>query len=191
MLKVVRHHHNNIEEVYPINGIYKVYELDTYELEYSSDSPIVEQNVFLEDILLDYSLFNISQSRIETIKPEYLFIDYFGFASLRINNEIFNFNILIEKLKKNDAEDMLMYLWEKDKYLYNIFLSKSSVTASNVQETDINLTSKFINHMNYFHDKMLEYSVYFKSLPYYVLRPKSELSKYSVNLVDADSIHGY
>ena len=54
MLKVVRHHHNNIEEVYPINGIYKVYELDTYELEYSSDSPIVEQNVFLEDILLDY-----------------------------------------------------------------------------------------------------------------------------------------
>lgn len=75
MLKVVRHHHNNIEEVYPINGIYKVYELDTYELEYSSDSPIVEQNVFLEDILLDYSLFNISQSRIETIKPEYLFID--------------------------------------------------------------------------------------------------------------------
>lgn len=38
MLKVVRHHHNNIEEVYPINGIYKVYELDTYELEYSSDS---------------------------------------------------------------------------------------------------------------------------------------------------------
>ena len=37
MLKVVRHHHNNIEEVYPINGIYKVYELDTYELEYSSD----------------------------------------------------------------------------------------------------------------------------------------------------------
>lgn len=74
MLKVVRHHHNNIEEVYPINGIYKVYELDTYELEYSSDSPIVEQNVFLEDILLDYSLFNISQSRIETIKPEYLFI---------------------------------------------------------------------------------------------------------------------
>ena len=188
MLKVVRHHHNNIEEVYPINGIYKVYELDTYELEYSSDSPIVEQNVFLEDILLDYSLFNISQSRIETIKPEYLFIDYFGFASLRINNEIFNFNILIEKLKKNDAEDMLMYLWEKDKYLYNIFLSKSSVTASNVQETDINLTSKFINHMNYFHDKMLEYSVYFKSLPYYVLRPKSELSKYSVNLVDADSI---
>ena len=37
-------------------------------------------------------------------------------------------------------------------YLYNIFLSKSSVTASNVQETDINLTSKFINHMNYFHD---------------------------------------
>ena len=46
MLKVVRHHHNNIEEVYPINGIYKVYELDTYELEYSSDSPIVEQNVF-------------------------------------------------------------------------------------------------------------------------------------------------
>ena len=114
MLKVVRHHHNNIEEVYPINGIYKVYELDTYELEYSSDSPIVEQNVFLEDILLDYSLFNISQSRIETIKPEYLFIDYFGFASLRINNEIFNFNILIEKLKKNDAEDMLMYLWEKE-----------------------------------------------------------------------------
>ena len=44
-----------------------------------------------------------------------------------------------------------------------------------MQETDINLTSKFINHMNYFHDKMLEYSVYFKSLPYYVLRPKSEL----------------
>lgn len=46
MLKVVRHHHNSTEEVYPINGIYKVYELDTYELEYSSDSPIVEQNVF-------------------------------------------------------------------------------------------------------------------------------------------------
>ena len=80
MLKVVRHHHNNIEEVYPINGIYKVYELDTYELEYSSDSPIVEQNVFLEDILLDYSLFNISQSLLSLLYfPYYCLFALFNF----------------------------------------------------------------------------------------------------------------
>ena len=95
---------------------------------------------------------------------------------------------MIEKLKKDDAEGMLMYLWKKDRRLYDIFLSKSSITASNVQETEINITSKFINYANSFYDKMLEYSASFKSLPYYVLRPRSELSNYSANLIDADSI---
>ncbi|WP_195595450.1 hypothetical protein [Coprobacter fastidiosus] len=188
MLKVFRHHHNNIEEVRPVNGVYKVCELDAYELKYISDSPIIDQKVFLEDILLDCSMFNITQLEVITIKPECLFIDCFGFSSLKVNNEVFNFNVLIEKLKKDDAEGMLMYLWKKDRRLYDIFLSKSSITASNVQETEINITSKFINYANSFYDKMLEYSASFKSLPYYVLRPRSELSNYSANLIDADSI---
>ena len=133
-------------------------------------------------------MFNITQLEVITIKPECLFIDCFGFSSLKVNNEVFNFNVLIEKLKKDDAEGMLMYLWKKDRRLYDIFLSKSSITASNVQETEINITSKFINYANSFYDKMLEYSASFKSLPYYVLRPRSELSNYSANLIDADSI---
>mgnify|MGYP000420957641 CR=1 FL=1 len=80
MLKVFRHHHNNIEEVRPVNGVYKVCELDAYELKYISDSPIIDQKVFLEDILLDCSMFNITQLEVITIKPECLFIDCFGFS---------------------------------------------------------------------------------------------------------------
>lgn len=189
MLRVFRCRHNNIEEeVYPVNGIYKVYELSAYKVEYISDVPILDKKVFLEDLPLDFSMFDISQLRIVTIKPECLFIDCFGFSSLIINNEVFNFNVLIEKLKKNDAEDMLMYLWNKDKGLYNAFLSKSSTAALNLQEVEISMTSKFINYANSFYDKMLEYSTSFKSLPYYVLRPKGELANYSASLIDANSI---
>ena len=150
--------------------------------------PILDNKVFLEDLLLDFSIFNVSQLKIETIRPECLFIDCFGFSSLRINNEVFNFNVLIEKLKKNDAEEILMYLWKKNKGLYNAFLSKSSTAALNIQEAEISMTSKFINYANSFYDKMLEYSTSFKSLPYYVLRPKRELANYSASLIDADSI---
>ena len=189
MLRVFRYRHNNIEEeILPVNGIYKVYELSAYKLEYISDVPILDNKVFLEDLLLDFSIFNVSQLKIETIRPECLFIDCFGFSSLRINNEVFNFNVLIEKLKKNDAEEILMYLWKKNKGLYNAFLSKSSTAALNMQEAEISMTSKFINYANSFYDKMLEYSTSFKSLPYYVLRPKRELANYSASLIDAVSI---
>lgn len=185
MLKVFR---NNNEEVYPLNGIYKVYELETYRLEYTADAPIVDSIVYIEDIALDSSIFNISKLKIVTKNPECLFVDCFGFASLKINNEIYNFNILIEKLKKDDAEDMLMYLWRKDKKIYDIFLSKSSITASDLQESEINMTSKLINYANFFYEKMLEYCMSFESLPFYLLRPQNELSKYSANLIDSDSI---
>ncbi len=189
MLRVFRYSNNDIEEeVFPINGVYKVYELSAYKLEYTSDIPILDNKVFIEDLLLDFSIFNTSQLKIVTISPERLFIDCFGFSSLTINNEVFNFNVLIEKLKKNDAEDMLMYLWKKNKGLYNTFFSKSSISALNFQETEISMTSKFINYASSFYDKMLEYSTFFKALPYYVLRPKNELSNYSASLIDADSI---
>ena len=189
MLRIYRYQHNNIEEeVYPINGIYKVYELSAYRFEYVSEAPILDNKIFLEDFPLSYSMFNITRFKIVTIKPECLFIDCFGFSSLTINNEVFTFNVLIEKLKKNDAEDMLLYLWNKNRGLYNILLSKSSTASINIQETEVCITSKFINYANSFYNKMLEYSTSFKSLPYYVLRPKSELSNYSASLVDADSI---
>lgn len=188
MLRVFRYHQKNREEIFSYNGVYKVYELDAYELEYTSDSSIVDSRIFLEDIQLDCSKFYISQLKIVTVRPECLFIDCFGFSSLKINNEIFSFNVLIEKLKKNDAENMLMYLWRKNRGLYDVFLSKSSTTASNMQEREIGITSKFINYANSFYCKMLEYNVSFKSLPYYVLRPKSTLSNYAANLIDADSI---
>lgn len=188
MLKVFCHHNNRKEEIFPTNGVYKVYELKTYELEYTSDSLIKNKQIYLEDIALDCSKFNISQLKISTIKPEHLFIDCFGYSSLNINNESFYFNVLIEKLKQEDAEEILMYLWKKDKKLYDIFLAKSSSTASNTQETEIGKTSKFINYAKVFYNKMSEYSTSFKALPYYVLRPQNELSDYSANLIDANSI---
>ncbi len=188
MLKVFRYCQKNREEIIPINGIFKVYEKDYYKLIYTSDSPITDPNVFLEDFRLDSSKFNIGAQKISTIKPENLFSDCFGFTSLKVNNETFSFNILIEKLKKNDAEDMLTYLWGKDRSLYNNFLSKSSSTASSTQDSEIYTTSKFLNYANLFYDQMLEYSQSFASLPYYVLRSKCELSNYSEDLINADSI---
>ncbi len=190
MLRVFRKCQEGKEEVYPVNGLYKVYELDSYELEYTSDSYIANQDIFLEDILLDPSIFDFdaSQSKIVTIKPVPFFLDCFGFSVLKVNNEIFIFNVLIEKLKKNDAEDMLMYLWKKDRVLYNTIISKSSAMASNMQESEIGMTSKFINYANAFYKEMSEYSPSFNAMPHYVLRPKSELLSYSANLIDADSV---
>lgn len=48
MLRVFRCRHNNIEEeVYPVNGIYKVYELSAYKVEYISDAPILDKKALV------------------------------------------------------------------------------------------------------------------------------------------------
>ncbi len=136
----------------PINDVYNVVEGYDYVLEYES-SNIVSHTMFIEDIPLstaDYE--QTSSTRIKTIKKKY-FIDYFGYACLKVNNDEYIFNIKVEKFKLNEIEDIFTYLWSKEESLFNNFFSKSTKTIKfDKSGIEINNTSKYILFANYFVD---------------------------------------
>lgn len=189
MLKVFYYKNDNKIEIIPINGIYKVYELGVYQFVYETKDIICNNDVFLEDILIDNSLFNVQATNI-TSEKNCFFKDCFGFTSININNEIFNFNILIEKLKQIEVENILLFLWENENSLYDIFISKSSIKSEiNKEGTDLGLTSKFLTYAKDFYKKMNNYWFHFKSLPHSVIRKKNEVVNYSPQFTTPDSIN--
>ncbi len=96
MLKIYRVNKENILEIFPLNSVYNVHELGKYRIVYSSHN-FVAKNVFLEDIPIAFD--KISQNENQMILSEFRYFEnYFGFATLKINNEFFLFNIKIEKL---------------------------------------------------------------------------------------------
>ena len=101
------------QEVLPINEIYNVYELGDYEIQYETDifNNSNADYVFIEDYAVDISLFDITPISIKSTKYNKFFQDYFGFATLKINDEVFKLNILIEKFKLSEIEEILMFFF--------------------------------------------------------------------------------
>lgn len=99
MLKIFQIIKDKKVEIIPSNNIYTVFELGKYELLYTSKN-IISNTVFIEDIPVDSNKLSQNDNQIQLTEFRY-FENYFGYASLNINNEIFLFNIKIEKLKLN------------------------------------------------------------------------------------------
>ena len=111
MFKLYYYYLGNKTEVLPNNDIYTVRELVDYEFIYEGVIQGRFQDlVFIEDMIIDPKWYKLEGKGLISGKNKF-FQDYFGFASLTINGQVFKLNIQIEKFKLSEIEDILMYLW--------------------------------------------------------------------------------
>lgn len=187
MLKVFQLINNKKVEIFPSNNIYTVLELGKYELIYSSEY-INSKTVFIEDIPIDSSKLIHSDTHIQLLEFRY-FENYFGYASLNLNNEIFLFNIKIEKLKLSEIEDIFIYLWKKEDKLFNIFLSKSTYELDFKKKGfELGQTSKLISFIETFVSTFEQLYFSFENLPHTVLRKLHRKTQYDSHKVTADTV---
>lgn len=188
MLKVY-HINNGIKnEIFCIDEVYTVYELGNYEFLYQSENNIEDEKVFIEDISIHSSKLNFINRKIEVL-PDRHFENYFGYAGLEINNEIFLFNIKIQKLKLNEIEDIFTFLWEKEEKLFNIFFSKSTYELDfNNKGLYLEQTSKFITFIDKFVAIFSNLYLSFSNRPHTVLRTSKEKINYDSAKVSSETI---
>lgn len=191
MFKLYHINKEERQEVFPINGVYIVKELGFYEFFYDNGPKgINDTHVFIEDLLLDRSYYEYNETQIVLKKSYRLFQDYFGFASLKINNELFKLNIQIEKLKLAEIEEILLYLWDKEEGLLDVFFSKSTVSAkSSSSGEQHSLTSKFLIFADSFFNKFNSLYLRFKNIPYSVLRRDVLLTDYEPRKVSSHTVN--
>lgn len=190
MFKLYHITNNSKKEVMPINDLYTVNELGSYEFSYEGIiSRSNGEHVFIEDIPVKRDLYIQSNNIIKSTKPYRLFEDYFGFASFNLNGEIFKLNIQIEKFKLSEIEDILMFLWESENRIFDNFFSKSTLKSKISNDgSDYGLTSKFIAFVEYFHQTFSELYLKFKNIPFSVLRKRIETVDYVPQQVTSHTI---
>ncbi|KMQ70117.1 hypothetical protein [Chryseobacterium koreense] len=187
MLKIFQIIKDKKVEIFPSNNIYTVFELGKYELFYTSEN-ITSNTVFIEDIPVDSNKLSQSGNQIQLLEFRY-FENYFGYASLNLNNEIFLFNIKIEKLKLSEIEDIFMYLWKKEDKLFNIFFSKSTYELDFKRKGfELGQTSKLISFIETFVSTFEQLYFSFENLPHTVLRKHHQKTKYDSHKVTADTV---
>lgn len=187
MLRVFQIFKDQKVEVFPNNNTFNVFELGRYEIVYTSNE-IVSNEVYIEDINIDLDKISILDKIIKLNDFRY-FEDYFGFASLKINNETFLFNIRIEKLKLSEIEDIFTYLWSKEDRLFNIFFSRSTYELDFKKNgIDLSNTSKLISFIERFILTFDQLYPLFLNTPHTVLRKKQSKEIYDSSKVSPDSL---
>lgn len=190
MFKLFSVDSNNIEkEVFPENGIYIVYELFEYKFQFVG--AITEKTIFIEDEVFDYEnkFLCFSNNGVSTHTKKRIFEDYFGYLKININNNEFNFEVRIQKLKVPELEEILLYLWNQEPILFNNFFSKSTLKSKlNKENKNFDYSSKFINifedYYNFFKNAFLT----FKVLPHNVLRTKNIMKDYELADITNNSV---
>lgn len=188
MFKLYEFKNDNKVEVLPEDNIYTVHELGLYQLEYSAT--FITHNVFFieDENITEKSIKKFDSTHVIT-SPFRYFEDYFGFATVSINDEQFQFNILVEKLKSKEIEDIILYLFNNNNYILNNFLSKSSVGGAEVYNgKEYFYSSKYLRLINEFCNSFEELFSRFKSLSNTKLIKKHSLSDYSTIAIDDKSI---
>ena len=187
MLKIFQIIKDKKVEIIPSNNIYTVFELGKYELLYTSKN-IISNTVFIEDIPVDSNKLSQNDNQIQLTEFRY-FENYFGYASLHINNEIFLFNIKIEKLKLSEVEDIFIYLWKKEDKLFNIFFSKSTYELDFKRKGfELGETSKLISFIETFVSTFEQLYFSFENLPHTILRNFHKKTQYDSHKVTADTV---
>lgn len=190
MFKLYQITNNGKKEVVPINDLYTVNELGSYEFSY--EGIILRSSgaqAFVEDIPVKRDLYTQSDNIIKSTKPYRLFEDYFGFASFNLNGEVFKLNIQIEKFKLSEIEEILMFLWESENRIFDNFFSKSTLKSKISNDgSDYGLTSKFISFVEHFYQTFSELYLKFKNIPFSVLRKRIETVDYVPQQVTSHTI---
>lgn len=188
MLRVFNVQNNKEKEIFSVNKIFNVLELGEYKIEYSTKS-IESEIIFIEDIAIDKKNIVFNENTIILSKSKY-FEDYFGYSSLTINNEIFLFNIKIEKLKISEIEDIFTYLWEKEDKIFNVFFSKSTYNIDFKKDGSVlSQTSKFLSFIDIYIRSFDKLFFLFKNLPHTILRQKKEVTKYQAEKITPETIN--
>ncbi len=187
MLRVYEISKNGKFEISPVNNVYTVNELGKYEILYFSEKKNIN-SIFIEDIPVDTNKIYQFDNHIKLAEFRY-FEDYFGYASLNIDKEIFLFNIKIEKLKLSEIEDIFIYLWKKEDKLFNIFFSKSTYELDfKSNGFELGKTSKLISFIETFVLVFDRLFYTFHNLPHTVLRKFHQNTKYDSNKVTSDTL---
>ncbi|MFD2556296.1 hypothetical protein [Sphingobacterium tabacisoli] len=187
MFKLFHINKTERREVLPENGIYVVYEL--YEYTFTYTGHIVEKTIFLEDEALEYSLVRANPNNLELVTSSRIFADHFGYITLLVNNEEFNIEVRIQKLKVPELEDILLYVWNQDPIIFDNFFSKSSIKSKlESSNADFSFSSKFVNIFEDYHVFFKSKYYTFKSLSHYVLRSEEIIKDYSDAEITSKSI---
>ncbi len=190
MFKIYQIIKAEVLEVIPIDGIYTVYELGLYQFEYELEESekLQKVQVYMEDSIIDPIYYTFLKNKIISDKRRY-FEDYFGYTGLSFLTKEYKFNILVEKLKIKEIEDIMLYLWEHQNSVFHNFMGKSSIQSRNVNfGPQYSLTSKFINTIENFYNSFKALYKNFKSLPHTVLRTQTVKISYEPHLVSYKSI---
>lgn len=180
---------NQSVEIYPVNGIYIVYELLEYTFEYVGI--ITEKTIFIEDEVFDYdNRLLIFTDRSIFIKEKIrMFEDYFGYLQLNINGQDFNFEVRIQKLKVPELEEILLFLWNQDPIIFDNFFSKSTVKSRlDKQKENLDFSSKFVNIFEDYYNFFKNNFFAFQSLPHNLLRKQNVIEDYDSAEISSDSV---
>lgn len=181
---------NNIKrEVYPVKGIYVVYEL--YEYTFQFEGIVLEKTIFIEDEVLDYEnkFLVYNDTGVSIKEKKRIFEDYFGFLKININGNEFNFEVRIRKLEVSELEEILFYLWNQSPIIFDNFFSKSTLKSKLDNENqNLDYSSKFVNVFEDYYNFFKKSYFVFKSLPHNVLRSKNTIKDYELADISSNSI---
>jgi len=187
MLRVFQIYKGEKIEIFPMNSVYTVLEMGSYEIVYTSDK-IKSTTVFLEDMPISSSTVATDAKELRLSSFRY-FENYFGYASLRLNSEIFLFNIKIQKLKLSEIEDIFIYLWKKEDKLFNVFFSKSTYELDFKKNGfELGQTSKLISFIEKYIATFETLYFSFKNLPHTVLRKVQRKEEYDSHKATTDTV---
>lgn len=166
-------------EVYPINGEYIVYDNLDYILLYTNSNLLVNTNVFLEDYPIERKSINVRNNKLE-VTGKSIFKDSFGIVDLKIDNEIFSFNVRSKKMDCKEIEDMISFVYNKNDKIISNFYSKSKSKINKTLNSDsiIPFSSKYIEKLkNIIDDYDSAYQLFYRS-PYTVIRKENRIVDY-------------
>jgi hypothetical protein len=188
MLKIFQNFKGSRIEIFQINGVFTVLELGKYEISYQFDK-LLNRDVFIEDIPVQPNRITISTNEIILEEARY-FENYFGYASLTINNHSFLINIRIEKLKLSEIEDIFLYLWKKEDRLFNVFFSKSTYNLDFKKNgSNLGQTSKIIAFLDLFLSDFEKLTYSFSNLPHTILREINKIMPYDSKSITFESVN--
>lgn len=190
MFKLFTVDKNEIEkEVYPENGVYVVYE--SYNYKFQFNGTITEKTIFIEDEVFDKDnkLLIYNNNSVLTKEKTGIFKDYFGYLIINISNNEFNFDVRITKLRVQELEEILLYLWNQDPIIFDNFFSKSTLKSKlGTEDSNLNYSSKFVNIFEDYYSFFKDSFFTFQSLPHNVLRTKGTIRDYELADISNNSI---
>lgn len=188
MFRLIEIQKNSHQEIKAIDGLYTVFEFLHYQIEFTGDVSSTD-TIFIEDEPVKEELLNRSNRNKIIAKSSNYFHDYFGFARISFLSDSIQVNILVKKMKVEDVEDMILYLFEKNHLIFDSFLSKSSINSSAVFGGNEYIhSSKYLNFIEDFYNTFDYLFNSFKVLPHTIVRKEFSLSNYSSKVIDFKSI---